>query len=252
MTDRRALAAAVKDHIGALGGAFMISREAKAYGEATGWTLWTPYMRGRCGVLGDVDADVVASAVGFFPPDVVRASWEAGTSLPAGEAARRYAEVCDAFGRRKFAALPTDEADRLADLLEAVLAEADVIGAPLFAGWRAMPAPEDPLARVARFAHVVRELRGGLHLVAVLSCGLTPLEAVLTGASILIPSGEGNARYFGWPEPYAMPDERTRKRRVDAEELTDTLVAPAFGGLSEAQAADLIALLGKAAKVAFG
>ncbi|MBC6464029.1 hypothetical protein HKK74_00735 [Actinomadura alba] len=230
----------------------MISREAKAYGEAAGLTLWTPYMRGRCGVLGEVDADVVASAVGFFPPGVVRASWEAGASLPAEEAARRYAGVCDAFGRRKFAGLPAADADRLAGLLEAVAAEADVIGAPLFAGWRAMPPPEDPLARVSRFAHVLRELRGGLHLVAVLSCGLTPLESVLTGASILIPSGDGNARYFGWPEPYAEPDDDTRKRRADAEELTDTLVAPAFGGLSEADADEFVALLGKAAKVAFG
>ncbi|MBC6462713.1 hypothetical protein HKK72_33415 [Actinomadura sp. HBU206391] len=230
----------------------MISREAKAYGQAVGLAAWTPYMRGRCGVLGEVDADVVASAVGFFPPGVVRAAWEAGASLPADEAARRYAEVCDAFGRRKLAGLPDAEAGRLAGLLEAVVDEAEVIGAPLFAGWRALPPPADSLARVLRFAHVLRELRGGMHLVAVLSCGLTPLEAVLTGASILIPSGDGNARYFGWPEPYAEPAGDVRKRRADAEELTDTLVAPAFGKLSEAETDDLVALLGKAAKVAFG
>jgi hypothetical protein len=251
MADTRAVAGAVRIQIGGLGGAFMISREAKAYAEATGLTRWAPYMRGRCGVLGEVDADVVVSAAGFFPPGVVRAAWEAGASLPAGEAARRYAEVCDAFGRRKLAGLPGADAYRLAGLLETVVGDAEVFGAPLFAGWRAMPAPADSLARVARFAHVLRELRGGLHLVAILSCGLTPLEAVLAGASIPIPSGEGTARYLGWPEPYAEPADDVRRRRADAEELTDILIAPAFGGLSEAEADDLVALLNKAAKVVF-
>ena len=247
-----AIAVAAKDLIGALGGAFMISREAKAYAQETGFAGWTPYMRGRCGVLGEVDADVVTSAVGFFPADVVRDAWEAGRSLPAESAARRYATVCQDFARRKLAGLADADADRLAELLEAVAGNADVVGAPLAAGWRAVPLPGDGRARVVQLAHVLRELRGGLHLVAVLSRGLTPLEAVLTSRSALIPDGEGNARYFGWPEPYALPDDAVRERRTGAEELTDALVAPAFGVLDEAEGEELISLLGTASKVAFG
>src|SRR4051812_26260290 len=100
------IAAATKDLIGGLGGAFMISREAKAYTEETGFAGWTPYMRGRCGVLGEVDADVVTSAVGFFPAALVRKVWEEGRGQPAEDAARRYATVCQDFGRRKLAGLP--------------------------------------------------------------------------------------------------------------------------------------------------
>ena len=247
-----AIAAATKDMIGGLGGAFMVSREAKTYTQETGFAGWAPYMRGRCGVLGDVDADVVTSAVGFFPADVVREVWEAGRSLPAEDAARRYAKVCQDFARRKLAGLSEADADRLAELLEAVAGNADVVGAPLAAGWRAMPLPGDGRARVIQLAHVLRELRGGLHLVAVLSCGLTPLEAILTGSSPLTPDSEGNARYFGWPEPYSTPDDTVRKRRTDAEDLTDVLVAPAFHVLGEAEGEELVSLLGKAFTVVFG
>jgi hypothetical protein len=252
MSDTRGIAVAVKDPIGALGGAFMISREAKEYGRRTGFGGWTPYMRGRCGVLGEVDADVVAAAAGFFPPAVVRAAWEAGRDLPADEAARRYAAVCQDFGRRKLAGLPEADAGRLAELLEAVVTRADVIGVPLAAGWRAVSLPADARARVVQLAHVLRELRGGLHLVAVLSCGLTPLESVLATRSVLTPSGADIARYFGWPEPYAEPSEDVRRRRAEAEERTDALVAPAFAGLGAAESGELVALLGTASKAAFG
>src|SRR5689334_8925943 len=126
----------------------MISREAKAFSAETGLSGWAPYFRGRCGVLGDVDADVVAAAAGFFPAEVVRGSWEAGRSIPAAGAAARYAEVADRFGRRKLAGLSEEDAERLAGLLAAVCGNADVVAAPLFAGWRAMPLPSDPRGRV--------------------------------------------------------------------------------------------------------
>jgi hypothetical protein len=247
-----ATATTTTDLIGGLGGAFMLSREARAYSEETGFAGWTPYMRGRCGVLGEVDADVVASAVGFFPADVVRDAWEAGRSLPAEDAVRRYTTVCQEFGRRKLAGLAETDAERLAELLGAVAGNADVIGAPLAAGWRAVPLPDDARARVIQLAHVVRELRGGLHLVAVISLGLSPLEAILTGSSPLIPDTEGNARYFGWPEPYAEATDAVRGRRTDAEDLTDDLIAPAFGVLGEGEDEELTALLGRAFKVVFG
>lgn len=249
MSDARAIAAAVKDPIGALGGAFMISREAKAFSQETGFAGWGPYMRGRCGVLGEVDADVVTAAVGFFPADTVRRAWESGRSLPADEAALGYATVCHEFGRRKLAGFA--DADRLAELLGFVAANADMVAAPLAAGWRALPLPDDGPARVIQLAHVLRELRGGLHLVAVLATGLTPLESVLSGASLLIASGADNARYFGWAEPYPEVTEELEVLRSEAEALTDVLLGPAFEVLSEAEAGELGTLLGKAREVVF-
>ncbi|TYB45317.1 SCO6745 family protein [Actinomadura chibensis] len=249
----REIAAAVAEPIGRLGGAFMISREAKAFAAETGLSGWTPYFRGRFGVLGEVDADVVMSAAGFFPATTVRRAWEAGAGLPAAEAADRYAAVAHGFGRRKLAGFAA--ADRLADLLQRVADEggaADVVGAPVFAGWRAMPLPADGPARVVQLAHVVRELRGGLHVVAVLASGLSPLEAVLSGRSPLLPSGEPNAEYFGWPRPYPEVTAETRRRHDDAEQLTDELMGPAFASLDKAEAEELTALLGQAENTVFG
>ena len=43
---------------------------------------------------------------------------------------------------------------------------------------------------------ILREWRGGLHLVATTAAGLTPLEAILTN------EGAGQAKFFGWAEPF--------------------------------------------------
>ncbi|MFB4320187.1 hypothetical protein [Actinomadura sp. 21ATH] len=246
----REIAAAAAKPIGRLGGAFMISREAKSFSAEVGLEGWAPYFRGRFGVLGDVHADVVAAAAGFFPVKAVRAAWDAGATLPAAAAADRYAVVAHEFGRRKLGGFA--EAARLAELLQRVSDGADVAGAAVFAGWRALELPEDDGARVVQLAHVVRELRGGLHVAAVLASGLTPLEAVVSGRSDLLPSGEANAEYFGWPRPYPEVTDEIRRRRAAAEELTDELMAPAFASLGEAEAGELVALLEKADKAVFG
>ncbi len=127
MADAQATATAVKGVIGKLGGGFMISREAKAASERAGLAGRAMYFRGRCGVLGEVDADVVRSAVAFFPAGHVRANWEAGRSLPVDKAVELYAEACHAWGRRRLGAF--GGAARLAELLERVAAEAEVAGA---------------------------------------------------------------------------------------------------------------------------
>ncbi|MBO2446442.1 hypothetical protein J4573_05035 [Actinomadura barringtoniae] len=244
------IAAAVGLPIGRLGGGFMISREAKGFSEATGLKGWAPYFRGRFGVLGDVDADVVAAAAGFFPAETVRSAWEAGSDLPAAIAAEQYAGVAHAYGRRVLGDF--GEAGRLAELLEMVVGAGDVIGAPVFAGWRAVALPSDAPARAIQLAHIVRELRNGLHIVAVLGSGLSPLEAVLSGTSALLPSGEPNAEYFGWPRPFPEVTEEVRERRAEAERLTDQLMAPAFASLDKGEAEELVALAQKADRVVFG
>ncbi|TMQ90442.1 hypothetical protein ETD83_35430 [Actinomadura soli] len=228
----------------------MRSREAKAYSVESGLTGWTPYFRGRCGVLGDVDADVVAAAAGFFPVATVRKAWERGAGLPTATAVTRYADVAQGFGRRKLDGFA--ESARLADLLQRVVDGGPVVAAPLFAGWRAVPLPEDDRARVIQLAHVVRELRGGLHIVAVLASGLNPLEAVLSGRSALLLDGEPNAEYFGWPRPYPEVTDDVRRRRDDAERLTDALMAPAFAPLGTTGADELVTLLQKAERAVFG
>jgi hypothetical protein len=76
---------------------------------------------------------------------------------------------------------------------------------------------------------------------AVRALGLSPLEAVLAGKI-----GASNAQFFGWPEPYPEIDDALRSRRIEAEQLTTEIVAPAYAGLTETEATDLVELLGAA------
>ncbi|MGI5219761.1 SCO6745 family protein [Nocardia sp. CA-290969] len=240
--------ATVNRHIQELGGGFMFSREARTYAAETGIDeFFGPYTRGRGGVLGEVDADVVTAAFGFFPGHSVRTAWES-VPMPAEKAAQRYAQACQEFGRRKLGAF--EEAPRLAELLEAVAAAADPAGVPLFAGWRAMPLPADPGARVMQLAHVLRELRGGLHLLAVRASGITPLQAVLISGSPLN-DGPGQARWYGWPEPFEEITDEVRAAWKQAEAVTDQLIAPAFAVLDDAAAADLVRLVAAAHAATF-
>jgi hypothetical protein len=67
---------------------------------------------------------------------------------------------------------------------------------------------------------ILREWRGGIHLVATTAVGLSPLEAILTN------EGEGQAKFFGWSEPFP-PYEEIKHKHDEAEEITDRRLAEA-------------------------
>jgi hypothetical protein len=242
--DGTAYAGAVGALFSSLGGGFMISRQAKAFAVDHGLRGRPAYVLGRGSVLGDVDADVVTAAFGFWPADVVRESWDAGRAvLDVATARERYAEMCRGWGRDRLVGL-SDPA-RLAELLSWVVDGCDVVGLPLFAGWRAVPLPTDDLGAATQQLHVLREHRGGLHLVSVLATGLTPLQAVLSG-----PGGTSNATFFGYDEPFEDISGLVTARS-EAEALTDRLAAPAYDVLAHDERVELLTLLQEAAAVAF-
>ncbi|MHB1739225.1 MAG: SCO6745 family protein [Actinomycetes bacterium] len=220
-----------------IGGAFMTSPYARAIAERLGLDGWSTYLVGRGGVLGDVDADVVSAAMAFFPTEFVRRHWETARSVvPPAAGAVTYRDAVAGWGREHLDGL--EEAARLAELLARVAEAASPVGASLFAGWRAQLPPEDPPARAAHLAHVLREHRGGMHVVAVLAAGMSPLAAILSG-----PRGEPNARFFGWPGPYPPVTEADRRTRAEIELLTDRLVAPAWSVLDATEQAEVARLL---------
>jgi hypothetical protein len=227
--------AATKQTVGKAGGAFMLHPATMARGEALGLQAFPFYYFGRCGVLGDADPDIVPTITVFFPPSLVAKSWRKGRALlsPA-DASEAYAEACREWGRSHLSA--AEGLPRLCTLAERVVAAAEPTGIPLFAGWRALPLPDDDAGRASQLLNVLREHRGGLHALAVRACGLTPLEAVIANG------GEDNARFFGWPEPYPVPDEEILERLERAELLTDDLAAVAYEALDAAQREELVEL----------
>lgn len=237
-------AGAAAGPIGALGGAFMTARPTLKKGPELGFPKgWSFYFAGRGGVLGDVVPDVVAAAFGFFPPAFVREQWLVGRGvMEPSAAAAAYAEACQDWGREHLDG--AEGLDRLVELLKIVVSEADGAGAPLFAGWRAMPLPEDVPGSAAQLLHVMREHRGAMHIMGVLTEGLTPHEAVMCGG------GHGNVEFFQWPEPHPDPEPLYEQYNA-AEEVTDLLAARAFEVLDEAERAELVDLLGAAQIKAF-
>jgi hypothetical protein len=194
------------------------------------------YFAGRGGVLGDVDASVVAAAMGWFQPDMVRPLWEAGIAVAgAREGARRYGAACAAWGRDHLGAF--DGVERLATLAQQLVAATEPSGLPLFAGWKVEPLADDSPGRAIQLIHVLREWRGGLHLVATTAAGLSPLEAILTN------EGEGQARFFGWQGD--LPDcSHLAGRYEDAQQRTDTLAAAVYEqALAPAERAELADLM---------
>lgn len=239
------LTAAVKTHLRRLGGAFMKSRQASDGAAAMGLGGFGYYFGGRGGVLGAVDADVVAAAFGFFPVGFVREQWALARAVAdPPEYVLHYAHTCHAWGRDRLGDFPG--AARLGDLLQRVADAASVVAAPLFAGWRRVPVPDDPPARVAHLSHLLREHRGSAHLTAVLAGGLAPLEAILTRDG-----GAGRARFLHWPEPYPPVTTALLRRRARVEKATDRLAAPAYAVLDAAEAGELRALLATAYDTGF-
>lgn len=233
----RALSDAVSPFFGELGSKYMLdpatAEIAKQAGYPDGFSF---YMAGRGGVLGDVDADVIHAAFMFFDQGVVRKMWERGVKVEgARKAGSRYAKAADAWGKAHLQGFAS--AGRFNSLAEKVVASVDPVGLSLFAGLRAEPLSSDPVERTYRLVTWLRELRGCLHINAVVAEGLSGKEAVLASEN-----GAFFAKLHGYQEPY--PDvSHLQDRRAKAEETTSRLMADVYEkSLSGVERAEFAAL----------
>ena len=219
---------ATSEPIHDIGTAVYLSPDVFGWAAEWGWTNpFAFYFAGRGGMLGEVHADVVRSATGWFEPNAVKAMFEEGTAVAgATVAAARMAEAHSKWGRKHYAEVPNLE--WIVALTQEVVDGLEGSGIPLFVGWRDADRCESAPGRAAQLMQILREWRGGLHLVATTAAGLSPLEAILTN------EGPGQAKLFGWSEPF--PDCAGIKAKHDeAEEMTDELCT---SGLLKAIAPD--------------
>jgi hypothetical protein len=214
-------------------GRFMMDPTTFRRGAELGFEGMDFYVAGRGGTIGDVDADVVAAALIFFAPEVVRQAWDRSAAvMPRAQAAVEWCACGHEWARAHFGSGP--DYARLAELLGRVVAGADLAAAPVFAGLRALGEPVDAKALAQHRLNALRELRGALHGAAVLTVGLSPIEAVMVRSP-------GVAGVFGWREPYPDP-VAARERWQLAEARTDRMVGRALAVLSEAELRELVAL----------
>jgi hypothetical protein len=230
-------AAAVAGPTSTLGGAFMLSPQARTFCQSLGLQGRPAYAIGRFCVLGEVDADVIVAAGGFWAADVLGASYrEARELVRPADVMTPYLAAAKDWAHEHYG--DWTGAARLGELAWLVADGCDVTAAPLFAGWRAVPRDrDDVVGDCAHALHVLRELRGARHLIAVVASGMTPLQAVLAGAG-----GSANAGFFGWEEPYE-PVAHLAGTRTAVETATDALMAPAYDEFGEVEREDFLDLL---------
>ncbi len=215
-----------------IGTSAYLSPDVATWAAEWGWpNPFAFYFAGRGGMLGDVGADVVTSAFGWFAPSAVHAMYSEGIGVAgATGAAARMAEAHGKWGEKHYENV--EDLEEIVAVTEELVDGLEGSAIPLFVGWRGAPRSESPAGRAAQLMQVLREWRGGIHLVATTAVGLSPLEAILTN------EGPGQAKFFGWPEPF--PEFAAMKDRHDeAEAITDRLCASALAdALSEARYSD--------------
>ncbi len=210
-----------------IGTTIYLSPDVMAWAAEWGWSNpFAFYFAGRGGMLGDVGPDVVTSALGWFEPNAVKTMYEEGIGVaPARDAAARMAEAHSKWGRKHYG--DVEGLEDIVAVTEEMVDGLEGSAIPLFVGWRDAARCESAAGRAAQLMQILREWRGGLHLVATTAVGLSPLEAILTN------EGPGQAKFFGWSEPF--PDFTAIKAKHDeAEEMTDRLCARALAEALEA------------------
>ena len=226
-------------------------------------TYWDGYFAGRSAPLGRVPAEVVHAAFyNFADGEVARhipQVWDT-TTPEAAHAARE--QGCVAALRRILGDLvETPALSRAADLLAQASTSAPTAGRVMYAGLRALPMPEEPVARLWHAANMLREHRGDGHIVALVSERIGGTEAhVLSALDMGIFPAESFGRIHHLPEARLAEvmdglrdrglldasgrlTEAGRATKARIESLTDALAEAPYAGLEPGELDELITAL---------
>jgi helix-turn-helix protein len=229
---------------------------------------WDGYFAGRSAPLGRVPAEVVDAAFyNFADGEVARhipKVWET-TTPEAAHAARQ--QGCVAALRKILGDLVgTAELARAAELLAKASTSAPTEGRVMYAGLRALPMPDEPVARLWHAANMLREHRGDGHIVALVSERVDRTEShVLAALDLGIYPAESFGRIHHLPATRlaAVMDGLRERGLLDAdgrfteagratkdriESLTDVLAEAPYDALSAAELDELVTLLEPIAK----
>jgi hypothetical protein len=221
---------------------------------------WDGYFAGRAAPLGRVPAEVVhAIFYNFADGEVARhipRVWD--TATPEAALAAREHGSAAALRRILGDRAGAPGLARAAGLAAQAATSAPTQGRVLYAALRALPVPEDPVARLWHAATLLREHRGDGHIVALAAEGIGGTQAhVLHALSEGIPAQKfGRVHHLPAVQLGAVVDGmrarglitasgwlsdtgRATKQRI--ESLTDDLAAPAYDSLKPGELGQLIA-----------
>ena len=230
---------------------------------ALGFTnYWDTYFAGRAAPLGLVPAEVVDSLFyNFAPGEVARhipKVWR--TTTPEAAMAARQMGCVKALRRILGDHVGSPAFARAAELLLQAATSAPYEGRPMYAALRAVPVPEDVVARLFHAASLLREHRGDGHIAALMTEGVGGLEAhVLFALDMgMLPEDFGRTHHLPAAQLATVVDAmrdrglvgddgwlskqgRAVRRRVEA--LTDNLAAKPYENLEPDELDELAANL---------
>src|SRR5262245_24682139 len=185
---------------------------------ALGFTnYWDTYFAGRAAPLGLVPAEVVdALFYNFASGEVARhipKVWS--TTTPEAAIAARQRGCVAALRRILGDSVDTPEFARAADLLLEAATSAPCEGRPMYAALRALPVPDEVVARAFHAASLLREHRGDGHIAALMIEGVGRLEAhVLLALDMGMPAELLGRIYHLRAAPIAAVIHGMRARRL--------------------------------------
>jgi hypothetical protein len=230
---------------------------------ALGFTnYWDTYFAGRAAPLGLAPAEVVdALFYNFAPGEVARhipKVWR--TTTPEAAIAARQAGCVKALRRILGDRVGTPAFARAAELLTKAATSAPSEGRPMYAALRAIPVPDDVVARLFHAGSLLREHRGDGHIAALMTEGVGGLEAhVLLALGMDMPAEKfGRIHHLPAAQLAAVIDGmrdrgligddgwlseegRAVKQRVEA--LTDDLAAKPYESLEPGELDELMSTL---------
>lgn len=212
--------------INEVGAIFYFDPATLAKGKTLGLDGMRFYLLGRGGVLGDVEAPVITSAFGYFSPDLISKLWNSARQVMAPrDCARAYLDANADIGRARLGGV--DQLDAFCAAAEQAISDHNPAALALYAGVAAEPLPDDLAGRAMHLCLVHRELRGSIHIAAIIASGLSAPQAHV----IRQPE---RAETFGWTSGVSVPADGT-ERLAAADALTDQMNAAAYASLTDAQ-----------------
>jgi hypothetical protein len=221
---------------------------------------WDAYFAGRAAPLGPVPAEVVHAVFYNFAAGEVARHIPRVWDITTPEQALAAREQGSAAALRRILAdlADTSVVPRAAELATRAATSAPTEGRPLYAALRALPVPEEPVARLWHAATLLREHRGDGHIAALVAAGIGGTEAhVLHALSEGIPPEKygrvhhlpadrlaavvDGMRIRGLIDGSGMLSDAGRATKERIESITDDLAAAAYSGLEPSEREQLIA-----------
>lgn len=211
------------------------------------------YFPARAAAMGAVSADVVHATFFNFSRLAVdfgmSGAWD--TASPQQLIDARYRAADRALRRMCGDLLEGPEVAEAADLARTATTGCTPYGRPLYAANAGLPWPESPVLQLFHAQTLLREFRGDGHIAALVTEGVTGLEAavmhVAQGDSWSRKGLQATRAYSdeqwdgavaglverGWLQPDGSFTDEGRAHRQRVEDLTDVLSVPAYAALGE-------------------